>query len=176
MAQTIAEKIFASHLVDSQFEGTFVLSLDRVFCHEITTPVAIVDLAAKNKDSVFSSEKIKAVIDHVTPAKDSKTALQGKILRDWAHRNNIRDFFDIGQNGVCHAIFPEKGFARQCACRGACRTHQMDCAAFSHSTIKIAVCGRGANFAFGKHAVTHAQTRAASGIGYTKARFHKHGD
>ena len=33
-------------------------------------------------------------------------------MRDWARRNNIKDFFDIGQNGVCHAIFPEKGFVR----------------------------------------------------------------
>ena len=39
----------------------------------------------------------KAVIDHVTPAKDSKTALQGKILRDWAKRHGIKDFFDIGK-------------------------------------------------------------------------------
>ncbi|MCP4673813.1 MAG: 3-isopropylmalate dehydratase large subunit, partial [Desulfobacula sp.] len=53
---------------------------------------------------------IKAVIDHVTPAKDSKTAMQGKIMREWAKRHNIKDFFDIGQNGVCHALFPEKGF------------------------------------------------------------------
>jgi 3-isopropylmalate/(R)-2-methylmalate dehydratase large subunit len=52
------------------------------------------------------------VIDHVTPAKDSKTAMQGKILREWARRHNIRDFFDIGRNGICHAIFPEKGFVR----------------------------------------------------------------
>jgi 3-isopropylmalate/(R)-2-methylmalate dehydratase large subunit len=48
----------------------------------------------------------------VTPAKDSKTAEQGKIMRDWARRHGIKDFFDIGRNGVCHAIFPEKGFAR----------------------------------------------------------------
>ncbi|WP_461248457.1 3-isopropylmalate dehydratase large subunit, partial [Treponema sp. R6D11] len=27
-------------------------------------------------------------------------------------RHNIKDFFDIGRNGVCHAIFPEKGFVR----------------------------------------------------------------
>jgi 3-isopropylmalate/(R)-2-methylmalate dehydratase large subunit len=33
-------------------------------------------------------------------------------LRDWARRNNIKDFFDVGRNGVCHAIFPEKGFTR----------------------------------------------------------------
>ena len=45
-------------------------------------------------DRVFDPAKIKAVIDHVTPAKDSKTATQGKILRDWARRNNIQDFFD----------------------------------------------------------------------------------
>jgi 3-isopropylmalate/(R)-2-methylmalate dehydratase large subunit len=33
-------------------------------------------------------------------------------LRDWAHRQQIEDFFDIGRNGVCHALFPEKGFVR----------------------------------------------------------------
>jgi 3-isopropylmalate/(R)-2-methylmalate dehydratase large subunit len=63
-------------------------------------------------DRVFDPAKIKAVIDHVTPAKDSKTAMQGKILRDWARRHKILDFFDIGANGVCHALFPEKGFVR----------------------------------------------------------------
>ncbi len=110
MGKTIAEKIFETHLVDKPFEGTYVLKLDRVFCHEITTPIAINDLVSRNKDRVFDSTKIKAVIDHVTPAKDSKTATQGKILRDWVKRNNIKDFFDIGCNGVCHAIFPEKGF------------------------------------------------------------------
>jgi 3-isopropylmalate/(R)-2-methylmalate dehydratase large subunit len=61
---------------------------------------------------VFDPARIKAVIDHVSPAKDSKTALQGQILRSWARRHGIVDFFDIGANGVCHALFPEKGFVR----------------------------------------------------------------
>jgi 3-isopropylmalate/(R)-2-methylmalate dehydratase large subunit len=112
MGKTIAEKIFDAHRVDRPFEGISVLSLDAVFCHEITTPIAINDLARREKDRVFDPEKIKAVIDHVTPAKDSKTAEQGKILRDWARRHGIRDFFDIGRNGVCHALFPEQGFVR----------------------------------------------------------------
>ena len=112
MGKTIAQKIFEEHLVDTPFPNTYVLKLDRVFCHEITTPIAINDLVERNKDRVFDCTKIKAVIDHVTPAKDSKTATQGKILRDWARRQNIKDFFDIGANGVCHAIFPEKGFVR----------------------------------------------------------------
>ena len=112
MGKTIAEKIFDDHRVDQPFAGVNVLRLDRVFCHEITTPTAIQDLVARDKDRVFDPGKIKAVIDHVTPAKDSKTALQGKILRDWARRHGIIDFFDIGRNGVCHALFPEKGFVR----------------------------------------------------------------
>jgi len=112
MGKTITQKIFDAHLVDTPFEGVNVLKLDAVFCHEITTPIAITDLMVRGKDRVFDPLKIKAVIDHVTPAKDSKTAEQGKILRDWARRNNIKDFFDIGRNGVCHAIFPEKGFVR----------------------------------------------------------------
>lgn len=112
MGKTIAQKIFEAHLVDRPFEGTNILKLDRVFCHEITTPIAINDLVDRKMDRVFDSTKIKAVIDHVSPAKDSKCAMQEKILRDWARRNDIKDFFDIGQNGVCHAIFPEKGFVR----------------------------------------------------------------
>jgi 3-isopropylmalate/(R)-2-methylmalate dehydratase large subunit len=112
MGKTIAEKIFAAHLRDTPAPETMILDLDVVMCHEITTPIAIMDLIDKDMDSVFDSTKIKAVIDHVTPAKDSKTAMQGKIMRDWAKRHAIKDFFDIGSNGVCHALFPEKGFVR----------------------------------------------------------------
>jgi 3-isopropylmalate/(R)-2-methylmalate dehydratase large subunit len=112
MGKTVAEKIFDTHRVDNPAGDIWVISLDAVFCHEITTPVAINDLVARSKDRVFDPSKIMAVIDHVTPAKDSKTAMQGKILRDWARRHNIKNFFDIGRNGVCHALFPEKGFVR----------------------------------------------------------------
>ena len=110
MGKTIAEKIFDNHKIETLFDEINVLKLDKVFCHEITTPIAINDLVERGKDNVFDPKKIKAVIDHVTPAKDSESAMQGKILRDWAKRHNIKDFFDIGSNGVCHALFPEKGF------------------------------------------------------------------
>jgi 3-isopropylmalate/(R)-2-methylmalate dehydratase large subunit len=112
MGKTITEKIFDAHRVDELAGGISVLNIDAVFCHEITTPIAINDLAARGKDRVFDPSKIKVVIDHVTPSKDTKTAIQAKTLRDWAKRNKIKDFFDVGNNGVCHAIFPEKGFTR----------------------------------------------------------------
>ena len=63
MGKTIAQKIFESHLVEKPFADTYVLKLDRVFCHEITTPIAITDLVERNKDRVFDPTKIKAVID-----------------------------------------------------------------------------------------------------------------
>jgi 3-isopropylmalate/(R)-2-methylmalate dehydratase large subunit len=112
MGKTIAQKIFEAHTRDIPTPGNVVLNLDVVMCHEITTPIAINDLMARGMDRVFDPEKIKVVIDHVTPSKDSKTATQAKILRDWARRQNIPDFFDVGDNGVCHALFPEKGFVR----------------------------------------------------------------
>ncbi|MDF1578447.1 MAG: 3-isopropylmalate dehydratase large subunit [Desulfobulbales bacterium] len=112
MGKTIAQKIFEAHIRDTPTPANVVLDLDVVMCHEITTPIAINDLVERGLDRVFDPNKIKVVIDHVTPSKDSKTATQAKILRDWARRQNIRDFFDVGSNGVCHALFPEKGFVR----------------------------------------------------------------
>ena len=93
MGKTIAEKIFDAHHVDNPSGDIHVIRLDAVFCHEITTPAAINDLVERGKDRVFDPSKIKAVIDHVTPAKDTKTAIQGKILREWARRHQIADFF-----------------------------------------------------------------------------------
>lgn len=112
MGKTVAEKIFETHVVDRPAEDVWVIRLDAVLCHEITTPTAILDLMSLGKDRVFDPSRIKAVIDHVTPAKDSNTATQGQVLREWARRHHITDFFDIGRNGVCHALFPEKGFIR----------------------------------------------------------------
>jgi 3-isopropylmalate/(R)-2-methylmalate dehydratase large subunit len=112
MGKTVAEKIFEKHLVEKPAEDTNVISLDLVFGHEVTTPPAVLDLQKRGKTKVFDPDKIKLVIDHVTPAKDTKTAVQHKILRDFAKEQGIKDFFDVGRNGVCHAIFPEKGFVR----------------------------------------------------------------
>jgi 3-isopropylmalate/(R)-2-methylmalate dehydratase large subunit len=87
--------------------------LDAVFCHEITTPAAINDLVPGAR-TAYSTRHAKSRWSSTMspPAKDSQTAAQGKILRHWARRHGIADFFDVGRNGVCHAIFPEKGFVR----------------------------------------------------------------
>jgi len=47
MGQTIAEKIFAAHLRDTPTPENMVLDIDVIMCHEITTPIAIMDLMDK---------------------------------------------------------------------------------------------------------------------------------
>ena len=86
-ARTLAQKIFDARRIDTPCEGMNVVTIDRVLCHEITTPMAINDLVERKLDTVFDRKKIMAVIDHVTPAKDSKSAIQGKVMRDWARRS-----------------------------------------------------------------------------------------
>ncbi|MBU4601467.1 3-isopropylmalate dehydratase large subunit [Patescibacteria group bacterium] len=109
MGKTAFQKIIDNHLVRVFPDGRMALSLDWVWCHEITTPNAIIDMIARGYDVVFNPNKIKTMIDHVNPAKDTKSAIQGKIIREWSAKHGI-EFLDVGRNGVCHAIIPEKGW------------------------------------------------------------------
>jgi 3-isopropylmalate/(R)-2-methylmalate dehydratase large subunit len=88
-----------------------VLRLNRVWCHEITTPNAIIDAKSRGCNVVFDPNSIFAMIDHVSPAKDTASAIQGKIIREWSMDHGI-EFLEVGRNGVCHAIIPEKGWIR----------------------------------------------------------------
>jgi 3-isopropylmalate/(R)-2-methylmalate dehydratase large subunit len=107
--KTAYQKIVDSHLKKRLGEGRMLLSLDRVWGHEITTPNAILDMSGRGLDVVFDPNKIKLMIDHVSPAKDTATALQGKIIRDWGRKHKI-EFLEVGRNGVCHAVIPEMGW------------------------------------------------------------------
>lgn len=107
--KTIVQKIFEEHVIDRVSSDTYVLKLDLVACHEITTPPAILDIQERWKDQVFNPKKIVALIDHVSPAKDSATALQEKVMREWAKRHGIK-FYDVGNNGICHVLLPEQGY------------------------------------------------------------------
>ena len=109
MRQTAFQKIIERHLVETLPDGRMVLNLDHVWCHEITTPNAILDMNVRGCDVVFNPDKVKAMIDHVNPAKDTASAIQGKIVRDWSRKHGI-EFLDVGRNGVCHAVIPEKGW------------------------------------------------------------------
>jgi len=107
MGKTAFQKIIDSHLLRTLPDGRMVLKLDWVWCHEITTPNAIMDAEIRGCDVVFNPNKVKAMIDHVNPAKDTASAVQGQMVRNWSKKKGI-EFLDVGRNGVCHAIIPEK--------------------------------------------------------------------
>lgn len=106
---TAYRKIVDEHVVEVLPDGRMVLKLDKVFGHEITTPNALIDMQERGIDVVFDPNRIKTMIDHVNPATDTASAIQGQMVRSWSAKHGI-EFLDVGQNGVCHAIIPEKGW------------------------------------------------------------------
>jgi len=109
---TIVEKILAAHSGrDSVRPGEIVnAEIDVIMCHDVTAPPAISMLEEKGMDRVFDPERIVVTPDHFVPNKDIKSAELAKRLRDWVRRHNIRNYFEVGRHGICHAILPEKGF------------------------------------------------------------------
>ncbi|MDE5858823.1 MAG: 3-isopropylmalate dehydratase large subunit, partial [Oscillospiraceae bacterium] len=65
---------------------------------------------------VFNNEKISMVMDHFTPNKDIKSAAHTKQCRDFASKLNIKNYFDVGDMGIEHAMLPEKGLVASGEC------------------------------------------------------------
>ena len=76
MAQTLTEKIFATHTDQATVEaGEFVSAkIDLAFGNDITAPLAIKLIREMGYTQVFSPEKVMVIPDHFTPNKDIKSA------------------------------------------------------------------------------------------------------
>ena len=93
-------------------DGRMVLQLDWVWCHEIKTPNAILDATGRGCDVVFNPNRVKAMIDHVNPAKDTAfSQFKARLFASGA-RSIRSNSSKSGRNGVCHAVIPEKGSVR----------------------------------------------------------------
>jgi 3-isopropylmalate/(R)-2-methylmalate dehydratase large subunit len=112
MGMTITEKILAAHAGKKRVHPGELInaSLDTVMCHDVTTPPAISMLEKLGMDSVFNPEKIVVIPDHFVPNKDIKSAELAKRLREWVRRHNLKNYYEVGVNGVCHAVLPEDGW------------------------------------------------------------------
>ncbi len=109
MPQSLFEKVWSRHVVEELPGGNALVFVDRIVAHEITTPQGALAIERDYADALYDKDRIVAINDHVSPAKDTETAIQAKLLRDWAKRHAI-EIFDIGQNGICHVVAPERGF------------------------------------------------------------------
>lgn len=83
--------------------------LNMVLGNDITSPVAINEFEKNGFSSVFDRTKISLVMDHFTPNKDIKAAGLTKQCRTFARKYDIKNYFDVGDMGIEHALLPEKG-------------------------------------------------------------------
>ena len=109
MRRSLFDKVWDAHVVDQLPGNNALVFMDLVVAHEITTPPGAIAIEKEFGDVLYAPERIVAMIDHVAPAKDSATALQAHTVRGWAKRHGIR-FHDIGDNGICHVVVPERGY------------------------------------------------------------------
>lgn len=83
--------------------------LDLVLGNDITAPVAIREFEKTGCRAVFDTHRVALVPDHFTPNKDIKAAEQCKMMRAFAHKQNVENYFEVGEVGVEHALLPERG-------------------------------------------------------------------
>lgn len=106
----MTEKILAKHAgLDNVKPGQLITcKLDMVLANDVTAPPAIKVFEGIGRP-VFDNTKIALVPDHFTPNKDIKSAGLSKIVRDFAHKHEIVNYFEVGRVGIEHVILPEKG-------------------------------------------------------------------
>ena len=111
MGMTMTQKILAAHAgLDSVSAGQLIeADLDIVLGNDITSPVAIHEIEKMKVDGVFDKDKIALVMDHFVPNKDIKSAQHCKCVREFACKNEITNYFDVGKMGIEHALLPEQG-------------------------------------------------------------------
>ncbi|MHA1509335.1 MAG: 3-isopropylmalate dehydratase large subunit [Promethearchaeota archaeon] len=117
MGLTITEKILRNHCKNKKaVAGDFIMvEIDKCLANDITAPIAIEvfeKVTEGSKAEVFDPSKIILVPDHFTPNKDVASATQCKILRDFAARYNIINYFEVGRGGIEHCLIPEQGLVK----------------------------------------------------------------
>jgi 3-isopropylmalate/(R)-2-methylmalate dehydratase large subunit len=111
MGKSLFDKVWDKHIVEKLPGDNYLVFMDRIVAHEITTPQGAIQIDEEFGGRIFDPSRILAINDHVAPAKDTATAIQADVLRKWARKHGIRHF-DIGENGICHVIAPERGYVQ----------------------------------------------------------------
>ena len=115
---TLFDKIWDAHVVQNVPDGPTQLYIDRLYCHEVTSPQAFDGLRQRGL-RCFRPEKIVCMPDHNTPTHD-----QDKPIADPVSRKQVdtlaKNAADFGlkhfgmfskDNGIIHVVGPEKGLS-----------------------------------------------------------------
>jgi 3-isopropylmalate/(R)-2-methylmalate dehydratase large subunit len=111
MGSTITEKILARAAgSDAVHAGEIIeAKVDLALANDVTAPLAIAEFEKAGFTKVFDPAKIALVPDHFTPNKDIKAAGQSKMMRDFARRHEIVNYFEVGRVGIEHVLLPDSG-------------------------------------------------------------------
>ena len=111
MGMTITEKILAAHAgLDEVKAGELInAKLDVVLANDITGPLAIKEFEKIGVEQVFNQEKIVLIPDHFAPAKDIDSAEQCLELKNFAHKQGLLHYYEVGRCGIEHCFLPEQG-------------------------------------------------------------------
>lgn len=115
---TLFDKIWDKHVVQLLEDGTTQLYIDRLYCHEVTSPQAFEGLRERGL-KCFRPKQIFCMPDHNTPTHDQDKEIEDPISRKQVDTlaRNAKDFglahFGMmsKDNGIIHVVGPEKGLS-----------------------------------------------------------------
>ena len=119
MSKTLYDKIWQSHLINEQDDGTSLIYIDRHLVHEVTSPQAFEGLRLSNR-KVNSPKRTLAVADHNVPTLDRELGIKEEDSRIQVEEldKNVEEFqipyFNMNdtRQGIVHVIGPEQGFTQ----------------------------------------------------------------
>lgn len=113
---TLFDKIWDKHVVQTVNEGPTQLYIDRLYCHEVTSPQAFDGLRARGI-KCLRPEKIFCMPDHNTPTRNQDKPIADEVSRTQVDTlaKNAKEFgltyFGMmdPKNGIIHVVGPERG-------------------------------------------------------------------
>ena len=116
--KTLFDKIWDSHVVQNIDGGPTQLYIDRLYCHEVTSPQAFEGLRQRGL-KCFRPERIVCMPDHNTPTHDQDKPIEDPVSRKQVEtlERNAKEFglkhFGMysKDNGIIHVVGPEKGLS-----------------------------------------------------------------
>ena len=117
IAKTLYDKLWDSHVVHEDADGTCLIYIDRHLVHEVTSPQAFEGLRLANRKP-WRSDTIVANPDHNTPTKNRDKGIEDPISRLQVETldSNIKETgalvyfpFKHANQGIIHVIGPEQG-------------------------------------------------------------------
>ncbi|MEW5822508.1 MAG: 3-isopropylmalate dehydratase large subunit [Cyanobacteriota bacterium] len=110
MGMTLAEKILARASGKDVVKPDEIVmaKVDLAMSHE-NGDVVRKSFAEIGVEKVWDPDKIVFILDHRVPAESEKTATTHKALREFARKQGIKHFYDVGRGGICHQVLPDKG-------------------------------------------------------------------